>query len=626
MCGIAGEVGFLQKPNALNVQAITARLTHRGPDAGGLWTSPDGVCVLGHRRLSIIDLSPLGHQPMVDPLTGNAVAFNGEIYNFRQLRAECELKGDVFQSDCDTEIILALYRRIGPDCVKRFRGMFAISLWDASMQRLFLARDRVGKKPLHYALTSNGIIWASELNPLSRVPGVDRSIDAEGLELYLQLQSIPAPWTIYKGIRKLPPASIAIFDRAGLRIEEYWNVDYRAKQKLSESDALDGLEEKLTEAVKLRMISDVPLGALLSGGVDSSLVVALMSKLANRPVKTFSIGFKEEAFNELPYAEQAARICGADSTTRIVKGDVAAMLPKIARHYGEPFADSSAIPSFLVCEVAREYVTVVLNGDGGDELLGGYPRYWLSDHERFTSGFARSLLPAESIAYLGEQSVGTSLSAKLARRLGLRSLWPEAAFVHLYSGFWNDRERSELLGDAASPSLLPIWRRDWLRGAFARAEGPIDRMLWADSRTYLSDDLLVKMDIASMHVGLEARSPLLDHEVISFCASLEEHHKVKGGAGKYLLKKLAERHFPKKFVHRRKMGFGIPMAAWLRGPLRQTLQDTLLDGEIMMPLQMARIQKELNAFLAGADQHTSRIWALLMYGQWRLIDREMGQA
>ena len=563
---------------------------------------------------------------MVDPLTGNAVAFNGEIYNFRQLRAECELKGDVFRSDSDTEIILALYRRMGPDCVKRFRGMFAISLWDASNQRLFLARDRVGKKPLHYALTPNGIIWASELNPLSRHPSVDRSIDPEGLELYLQLQSVPAPWTIYKGIRKLPPASIAIFDRAGLRIEEYWNVDYRAKQKLSEGDALDGLEEKLTEAVKLRMISDVPLGALLSGGVDSSLVVALMSKLADRPVRTFSIGFEEEAFNELPYAEQAARICGAESTTRIVKGDVAAMLPKIARHYGEPFADSSAIPSFLVCEVAREYVTVVLNGDGGDELLGGYHRYWLSDLERFTSGSARNFLSPERVADLGEQTIGTSLRARLTRRLGLWNFWPEAAFVHLYSGFWNDRERSQLLGDAAIQSLLPTWRRDWLRGAFARADGPIDPMLWADSRTYLPDDLLVKIDIASMHVGLEARSPLLDHEVISFCAGLEEHHKVKGGVGKYLLKKLAERHFPRAFVHRRKMGFGIPMAAWLRGPLRQALQDTLVDGEIMWPLQLARVRKELDAFLAGADQHTSRIWALLMYGQWRLVDEERGQA
>jgi asparagine synthase (glutamine-hydrolysing) len=621
MCGVAGEVNFSATPSPDEVQRITERLSHRGPDAGGLWTSPDGACVLGHRRLSIIDLSPLGHQPMVDPLTGNAVAFNGEIYNFHQLRAECESKGDVFRSHTDTEVILALYRRMGPDCVKRFRGMFAISIWDASNQCLFLARDRVGKKPLHYALTDGGIVWASELNPLSKHPGINREIDPEALELYLQLQSVPAPWTIYKGIRKLPPASIAIFDHAGLRIEEYWKVDYRAKQKLSESDALDGLEEKLTEAVKLRMISDVPLGALLSGGVDSSLVVALMSKLADRPVQTFSIGFEEEAFNELPFAEQAARICGAESTTRIVKGDVAGMLPKIARHYGEPFADSSAIPSFLVCEVAREYVTVVLNGDGGDELLGGYPRYRLSSQELLTSSLTRNALSAERLCDLAERAIGSSLQARLHRRLLIRNFWPEASFVLMYAGFWNDQDRAELLKQQASAESLKGWRRKWLGQALTQAVGPIDRMLWVDSRTYLPDDLLVKIDIASMHVGLEARSPLLDHEVVEFCASLEEHHKVKNGTGKYLLKKLAERYFPREFVHRKKMGFAIPMADWLRGPLRQTVQDTLQNRDVMEPLDLSRVNTELEAFMAGDNLKAARIWSILMFGQWRIVDQ-----
>jgi asparagine synthase (glutamine-hydrolysing) len=621
MCGITGETSFSSKPSAENVQALADRLTHRGPDASGLWASPDGTCVLGHRRLSIIDLSPLGHQPMVDLITGNAVVFNGEIYNFRQLRAECESNGEVFRSDSDTEIILALYRRMGPDCVKRFRGMFAIALWDASNKRLFLARDRVGKKPLHYALTDGGIVWASELNPLSKHPGINREIDPEALELYLQLGSVPAPWTIYKGIRKLPPACIAVFDRSGFRIKEYWNVDYRAKQKLSEADALDGLEEKLTEAVKLRMISDVPIGALLSGGVDSSVIVALMSKLADRPVRTFSVGFDNEAFDELHYAKQAANICGVDSTTRVIEGDVTSLLPKIVRHYGEPFADNSAIPSFMVCKFAREHVTVVLNGDGGDELLGGYHRNALSRLELMTSKICEFAFPPAVSSVTDQFFLGSGIVKRAARRIGLRHVCPSLAPAYMYSAFWDDPDRAELLGRSHQPRLLHQWRSDLVTRTMKNADGTIDNMLYGESRTALPDQLLVKMDIASMHVGLEARSPLLDHEVIEFCASLEEHHKVKNGTGKYLLKKLAERYFPREFVHRKKMGFAIPMAHWLRGPLRQTVQDTLQNRDVMQPLDLSRINAELEVFMAGDNLKVARIWSLLMFGQWRIMDQ-----
>ncbi len=621
MCGIAGEAGFSNKPSTEDVRAITDRLAHRGPDAGGLWASPDGACILGHRRLSIIDLSVLGHQPMVDPLTGNAVAFNGEIYNFRQLRAECEMKGDVFRSESDTEIILALYRRMGPACVKCFRGMFAITLWDASNQRLFLARDRVGKKPLNYALTDGGIVWASELHPLSKHPRINREIDPEALEFYLQLGSVPAPWTIYKGIRKLPPASIGIFDRSGFRIEEYWNVDYRTKQKLSEADALDGLEEKLTEAVKLRMISDVQIGALLSGGIDSSVIVALMSKLADRPVRTFSISFDNEAFDETHYAKQAAKICGADSTTRVIEGDVASLLPKIARHYGEPFADNSAIPSFMVCEFAREHVTVVLNGDGGDELLGGYHRHALSSFGLMTSKICEFAVPPAVSSVTDELFLGSGIVNRAARRIGLRFVCPSLAPAYMNSAFWDDPDRKELLGSNHKPQLLRKWRSDLTEKMLKFSGGPIDRMLFGESLAALPDQLLVKMDIASMHIGLEARSPLLDHEVIEFCASLEEHHKVKNGTGKYLLKKLAERHFPREFVHRKKMGFAVPLADWLRGPLRQTLRNTLLDEGLMEPLNHSRIRAELEAFMSGDNLKVARVWSLLMFGQWRIMDQ-----
>ena len=620
MCGIAGEVGYATRPTVENVARIAEALRHRGPDDGGVWTSPDEICVLGHRRLSIIDLSPLGHQPMVDPETGNTIVFNGEIYNFQTLRAECESLGDRFNSQSDTEVILALYRRYGAACLSKLRGMFAFAIWDTSARRLFLARDRVGKKPLHYAANGQSLIFSSELRPLSRHPFVDRAIDTEALELYLQLQSVPAPWTIYRGIRKLPPAHFALFDTKGLRVERYWNVDYRPKTRLSDADALEAFEEKLTEAVQLRMISDVPLGALLSGGVDSSVVVALMSKLSAQPVRTFSIGFAEESYNELPYAERAAHICRSNHNPKIVAGDAHALVPLLARHYGEPFADSSAIPSFLVSRMAREQVTVVLNGDGGDELLGGYPRYAISDFERFTSTLVRGVVRPDDLASLAPMFTGSQLHQKIFRRLLLRYCSPELNFAFMYSSFWDDLDRAQLLGQNHSPQLLPTWRRKWLKGAADHADSAIDRMLWTDNRTYLPDDLMVKMDIASMHTSLEARSPLLDHEIIEFCAGLEAHHKVRGGVGKYLLKKLALKYFPSDFVCRSKMGFAVPLADWLSGPLRQTVRATLLDKTLMAPLSATRIQTELTQFERGETRHASRIWALFMFGQWRLAD------
>jgi asparagine synthase (glutamine-hydrolysing) len=616
MCGIAGELNWRAHTSGEAVDAMVSGIGHRGPDDRGLWSSPNGACVLGHARLSIIDVSSAGHQPMVDRLTGNAVSFNGEIYNFKFLRNDCEAAGDVFKSHSDTEVILALYRRHGIGCLKFLRGMFALAIWDEQRRQIFLARDRVGKKPLNYAVTENGLVFCSELYPLSRYPGVDNGVDLEALELYLQCQFIPAPWTIYRGIRKLPPAHYAVYDRSGLKIEKYWEVDYRDKIQISEAAALDALEEKLTEAVRLRMIADVPLGALLSGGVDSSVVVALMAKLSNEPVRTFSIGFEEEAFNELPWAQQAAERCGTLHHPEIVTGDVEDLLPKLARHYGEPYADSSAVPSFFVSAVARCHVAVALNGDGGDELLGGYPRYWLPTSAMWLSGLLGRLSPPRFLADLVPRlRAAKSLSQRAIRKLLIQYLNPELSTI-MDGAFWNDPQRRELL-PGGQPEVLPEYRRTWLEGAFAHADHPVDKMLWLDSCTYLPGDLLVKMDIASMHCGLETRSPLLDHEVIEFCARLPVQYKVKDRVGKYLLKKLAERYFPAEFVHRPKMGFGIPTAAWLRGPLRKTLRETLLDAHLMAPLSAAVIKRTLQEFEAGITAHESRLWALLMFGYWR---------
>jgi asparagine synthase (glutamine-hydrolysing) len=623
MCGIAGEVSWTTPAERCATDAMVCGIAHRGPDDRGLWASPNGACALGHARLSIVDLSPAGHQPMLDPYTGSAIVFNGEIYNFQALRRECEACGDAFSSQTDTEVILALYRRHGSDCLRYLRGMFAFAIWDEQRQQLFLARDRVGKKPLNYALTAGGIRFCSELRPLSRHPGNATAMDMEALELYLQCQYIPAPWTIYSGIRKLPPAHYAIYDRDGLRIARYWSLDYRDKLRIGESDALDALEEKLTEAVRLRMISDVPLGALLSGGVDSSLVVALMAKLSQEPVRTFSIGFAEDDFNELPWAQQVADRYVTRHHPQVVAGGVAGLLPKLARHYGEPFADSSAIPSFFVAQTARRHVAVALNGDGGDELLGGYPRYALGGAALRLSGLLGRLIPPRHLAALAPRlSAATTVPERAVRKLLVQYFNPELRSVTMYGAFWCDDERRALL-PAGQRQVLATWRQAGLADAFAHARSPIDRMLCLDSQTYLPGDLLVKMDIAAMHCGLETRSPLLDHEVIELCARLPVSYKVNRGVGKYLLKRLAERYYPAPFVHRRKMGFGIPLAQWLRGPLRRTLHDTLHDADLLAPLSSAPILRTLREFDAGANEHQSRLWALLMLGIWRRQDREL---
>lgn len=618
MCGIAGHVSFNDIPGTGDVRAMVNRIRHRGPDDQGLWVSPDQNCIFGHARLSIMDVSSLGHQPMIDSETGNSIVFNGEIYNFQALRKECESKGARFKSNSDTEVILALYRIYGIACLSKLRGMFAFAIWDSKQRRVFLARDRVGKKPLNYAHTENSLIFCSEIDPLVRHPAVSSEMDLESLELYLQLQYIPAPWTIYRSIRKLPPAHFAILDDQGFRIERYWNVDYTQKIQISENDALDALDEKLTESVRLRMISDVPIGALLSGGVDSSLVVAIMAKLNREPIRTYSIGFRENSFNELPFAKQAADICGTLHHPEIIDGNVESLLSKISKHYGEPFADSSAVPSFFVCQKAREHVSVAMNGDGGDELLGGYSRYSLSPISLYLSRFFRDLPSPKQASDLAIRlSSSTALPARILRKLIMEYVRPDLRSVSMYSSFWNDVERNQLLNEAGDPGLLPKWRSAWFTEACQNANNPVDRMLWYDNRTYLPGDLMVKMDIASMHCGLETRSPLLDHEVIDFCASLPIQHKVQGQVGKYLLKKLTERYFPVEFVHRRKMGFGIPLSEWMRGPLKKVMNETLRDPVIMTPLSMKVISNTLREFEAGNGRNESRLWSLLMFGLWR---------
>jgi asparagine synthase (glutamine-hydrolysing) len=615
MCGIAGDISWDSVIDVDRVASMVGRLRHRGPDDSGVWSSPDHLCTLGHARLSIVDLSSGGHQPMTDPASGNTIVFNGEIYNYQQRRAECERDGFRFRSQSDTEVILALYQRYGRKCVHKLRGMFAFALYDAAKRELFVARDRVGKKPLYYSQYPGGFVFASELDSLARNRSISRDVDAAALDLYFQLQYIPAPWTIYRDIRKLPPASFAVCTEAGVFIEQYWDVDYRDKIVISEEDALDTLEEKLRESVRLRMIADVPIGALLSGGVDSSLVVALMAGLTPSPVETFSIGFDDQKFSELPFAQAVATRYRTEHHPEIVQGEVATLLPAIVRGYGEPFADSSAVPSFRVAQSARRHVKVVMNGDGGDELLGGYPRYSLPARSiRSGRWLGRHSTPRKLVRSIGEVMEARGVTGRLRRKWLLRVSNPELQSVAMYADFWSDSARARLLG--VSGQTLEDWRAAWVAGASSHGDNAIDRMLWIDNRTYLAGDLLVKMDIATMHCGLESRSPLLDHEIIEFCASLPIGLKVKDGIGKYLLKRLAERYLPRELIYRPKMGFGIPLATWLRGPLASLVRDTLADGRAPEPLDRAVVTETLIAFSAGG-QHASRVWALLMYALWR---------
>lgn len=622
MCGIAGHVDFARAPLEHSVRNLTRRIRHRGPDDDGLWVSPARECVLGHARLSVIDLSPYAHQPMVDPETGNCIVFNGEIYNFQSLRRECERLGDVFRSESDTEVVLALYRRLGVACVKKMRGMFALALWDERSKRLVLMRDRVGKKPLNYAILNGGIVFCSAIDPLAKYPDVSPEIDSEALELFLQFQYIPAPWTIYRNVRKLPPAHIAVFEQNVLTVEKYWDIDYRTKLRLSENEAIDGLEERLIEATRLRMIADVPLGALLSGGVDSSLVVALMTKVSRTPVRTFSIGFREDKYDESEYARYASRVCDTIHHEEVIEGDVERLMPKMAVHYGEPFADSSAIASFLLCESARRHVTVAMNGDGGDELLGGYPRYQLSSVAVWCAPlFSRAISAEYALDAVVRVVRANKAMLRLWRRALTKYLRPEVQAAIIHGVPWNDAELEELLGAARTISSGREWQCYWLKNASRWANNPIDRMLWYDNHTYLPGDLLVKMDVASMHCGLETRSPLLDHEVIEYCAALPVSYKTKNGVGKYLLKRLAERHFGKSFVYRRKMGFAIPLVGWLRGPLRRDVEITLRNPDAMAPLSHGTVIRCLDEFLLGKSEHAARVWTLYIFGTWNMHAR-----
>jgi asparagine synthase (glutamine-hydrolysing) len=618
MCGIAGIVHRdpSQRANLTLLQRMCASLRHRGPDAQG--TFQQGPVALGNRRLSIIDLAG-GQQPIFNESGTIAVVLNGEIYNFREVRPALEAKGHQFATHTDTEVIVHLYEEYGVDAVQRLRGMFALALWDSERQRLLLARDRVGKKPLFYAHLPGRLLFASEIKAILQEPEVSTAIDLQALDAYLAFQFIPHPLTIYQAIRKLPPAHRLIWEQGEVTIEPYWRLDFSRKLPVNAGEVGEALRAQLAEATQLRLTSDVPLGALLSGGLDSSAVVALMSQAMEQPVKTFSVGFAEEAYNELPYARQVARHFATDHHEALVTADVAAVLPRLVWQYDEPFADKSAVPTFYVAHMASRQVTVVLNGDGGDEAFAGYDKYrpgrwqraWTCLPTAVRRALARRLLAPLQHGHDGETS-------RLLTRLA-RSLLPYADAI-FYPEFFDGHGRS---------TLYQPWARRALAGhvspmaalvaeGLAHLDDPVDLMQWLDYQWYLPGDLLVKMDIASMACSLEARSPFLDHQLIEFCAALPSRLKADGRARKIALREAFRGLLPETILGRPKQGFSIPLRAWLRGPLATLARQLLVEQPrgIQEFFDVAAIRRMFEAHVSGRRNHAHRLWALMLFAQW----------
>lgn len=623
MCGIAGKISFVEKRiSPQEVETMNDAIKHRGPDDDGVYISPDGKVGLGHRRLSIIDLSPLGHQPM-RYLDRYEIVFNGEIYNFEEKRAMLIQEGYTFSSHSDTEVILALYDKYQEKCLDHLRGMFAFALYDEQEQVLFCARDRVGKKPFKYYIDDKVVLFASELKAILTQPEYHKEPDYLAIHHYLTLQYVPAPLTGFVGIHKLEPAHSLTIDlkTKSVKKERYWKLDYSKKLRLSESEWKRRIVDKLEESVRLRMISDVPIGAFLSGGVDSSAIVALMAKNSQVPIKTFSIGFEEEKYNELKYAKIIAEKFKTDHTEFIVKPDAIEVLPMLVRQYEEPFADSSALPTYYVSKLTREHVTVALNGDGGDENFAGYTRYaafqvsTLLDHFNWLNR-----LIGIPITRLCARYIKNTFFDRLHRFS--KSLSDDYRRRYLsYTAYFTNEQRSALYTDAFKKIVSKSDTYDIIASRFTESGSTnrTEQAVYADFATYLPEDLLAKVDIATMAVSLEGRSPFLDHELLELSAQIPFSLKLKGlNNKKYILKEALRGILPDEIMFRPKMGFGVPIDAWFRGELRDYASEKLLDGQLVKRNLFKRdaIALILRSHSSTNINFSPHIWALLTLELW----------
>lgn len=626
MCGIVGIVSSETRPvDEALLGRMCAAIRHRGPDDDGFYVN--GPVGLGMRRLSIIDLKG-GQQPIHNRDRTAWIVFNGEIYNYLQLREQLEKLGHTFYTNSDTEAIVHAYDQYGADCPKHLRGMFAFAIWDERTQELFLARDRVGKKPLLYAQLNGQLVFASEFSALLLHPGVSRDVDSDALHHYLSFMCVPAPLTAYRAIRKLEPGHSLRWHKGEITLQRYWQPDFSHKLDIDEEEAGERALEILRDAVRVRLMSEVPLGAFLSGGIDSSAVVALMSEVSSGPVKTFSIGFEEQDFSELHHARRIAEHVGADHHEFIVRPDAMEVLPLLVEHYGEPYADSSAIPTYYVARETRRHVTVALNGDGGDESFAGYERYAamrLAERYHRLPASLRKLAIQPAIGLLPSSETSRSRIRDAKRFIQAASLPRRDRYMRWVSVF-DPQAKEELYSESFQRETAHVHSADVLDPWFARANGSgiVDATLLTDIMTYLPNDLLVKVDIATMAVSLEARSPFLDHHVIEFAASLPEKFKLRGLTTKYLLKRMLKKLLPSENLERRKMGFGVPIGHWFRGEMQSFLRETLLSQKALGRglFKPDAVKQLVELHTRGERDYAHQLWTLLMLELWfgRFVD------
>lgn len=631
MCGI---VGFVNADGRAADREILGRMNdaiiHRGPDDAGVFVGES--LALGMRRLAIIDIGG-GHQPMFSSDNRYSIVFNGEIYNFLELRKQLEADGERFDTDCDTEVLLRLFQLKGTDCLEGLRGMFAFAVWDAVEKSLFIARDRVGKKPLLYAHLSNGdLVFGSEFQSLLRHPGVSRETDPDAIDSYISFLAVPAPRTAFRDIRKLEPGHWMRWKAGRINTERYWSPDFSSKISISEAEAVEETTRILEESTRLRMISDVPLGAFLSGGVDSSIVAALMAKQTHSPIKTFSIGFEEQDYSELRYARMVARHIGAEPHEFVVRPNALELIPTLVDHYGEPYADSSAIPTFYVARETRKHVTVALNGDGGDESFAGYERHaamLIAEWYRRIPNPLRKIFIESIVAMLPGSELKRSRFRDLKRFIQAANLPISERYLRWTSSFPQE-ELDELYTDSFKRSLTGAGAQSvqatWLEARAGKSHrGILDSVLLTDLMTYLPTDLLVKVDIATMANSLEARSPFLDHKVIEFAASLPENIKMSRFQTKSLLKKVAANLVPREAVYRKKMGFGVPIGDWFRGEMKGYVREILLSEKSLNRgvIRPEMLRRYVDEHTSSKRDHAFKLWTLLMLELWfeRVVDQ-----
>jgi len=625
MCGICGVI--TENNSALNegvIRQMCRQMIHRGPDDEGVYLGGDRnySVGLGHRRLSIIDLKS-GHQPMFNEDKSLILVFNGEIYNFQELRVELEKKGHKFYTNSDTEVVVHLYEEYKEECLNYLRGPFAFAIWDEKEKLLFAARDRVGKRPFLYAIKGGNFVFASEFKALLAYVDISKEINKEALDAYLTYGYVPAPLSIYQDIQKLLPGQYLIFKNGKIRISKYWSLDFKNKTNLTEEQIRGQVRELVNESVRIRMVSDVPLGAFLSGGIDSSIVVGLMSGLSKKKIKTFSIGFSEETYNELEYASIVARKFNTEHLEFIVEPKIEDVLPLLVRRYGEPYADSSAIPSYYVAKMASSYVKVALNGDGGDELFAGYHRHW-------ANRFASSQMIKALFRFGGKSAIDKSVPqgshpksffARL-RRFAQAVVDDPALRYQKWVGFFTDELKSEIYSSEFKKTTSKFNVLIWLEDLFKNAQGldPVDSFLYVDNLLNLPNDFLSKMDIACMANSLEGRSPFLDYKLMEFAATIPSKFKIKGNFSKYILKTAFKDLLPEAIFNRGKMGFSMPIGFWFRNELKNFVKDILLSRECLKRgyFNLDAIKNLLEVHFSSKNDYSQQIWSLLMLEMWHL--------